>query len=605
MENGKNKDILISNLVRWEKNPRPQTGMEQNADIEASIETKGVLLPLIVRSKAGHKGMYEVVAGDRRRTTVQHLMEQGRWPADRPVPCIVRSDLDDDADAIDVATSENLHLAMHPMNQFIAFSDMVSAGKTISQIAASYGVTPHIVQQRLSYAKLDPRARQLVLEDKRDLQWASAMTLASPGNQTAMLDEIGSDPGRYRNVVEVQRRLSTELVSMDHALFDISEVEASLVRKDIFDVAMPSYLPTADFLRHQDMAVERLVEERKAEGWSRVTVLTDRTFDRWQYNDGIEDKTRAEVVFVRHQSGEVVEHSGLALRAEARINSTDSQEDDDAGDALFGDGADDLSTILEAASVATGYSETKATTAYLEKNRALVVQAMLMGSDPRLTLAVTILGLLSESAPKIVEGRSFSDTRDIDPENRTRLTVDRHMDAMSRQLRALGVSPSASYDDNMAALMKGDQTQLLAIQQVLVATRVATSLTGIDRLLDVASEHGDVPLASVWSPDRTFLGTLSSDQIKGFASDVLPSRMASKVKGKKADMIETVFQHVDDAYEEGTRFDDVERGAVTSWAPAILGGGRATILPGVFEDDGQALFGGVDTGAEAGTEVTS
>lgn len=594
MENGKNNDILIANLVRWEKNPRPQTSMDQNGDIEASIETKGVLLPLIVRAKAGQKGVYEVIAGDRRRTTVQHLVDLGRWPADRAIPCIVRTDLDDDADALDVATSENLHLAMHPMNQFIAFNDMINAGKTVSQIATSYGVTPRIVEQRLSYAKLDERARALVLEDKRDLQWASAMTVASPSDQTAMLDEIESDPNRYRNALEIQRRLSTELVSMAHALFDISEVETTLVRKDIFDVAEPSYLPTAEFIRLQDAAVARLVDERKAEGWSRVSVLTDRTFDRWQYNDGIEDKERGEVVFVRHQNGEVIEHSGLALRAEARINSTDSKEDDAAGEALFGEDADDLPAIIENASAPAGYSENKSTIAYLEKNRALVVQAMLMGSDPKLTLAVTILGLLSESAPKIVEGRSFSDMRDIDPESRTRKAVDRHMETMSRQLRALGVSPSATYDDNMAALMKGDQDQLLAIQQVLVATRVSTSLTGVDRLFDVASEHGDIPLSSVWSPDRTFLGTLSGDQIKGLASDVLPSRMATKVKGKKGDMVETVFQHIDDAHGEGARFDDVERGAVVSWAPRMLGGGRAGMIPDAFADDGHALFGEVE-----------
>ncbi|MFZ3481767.1 ParB/RepB/Spo0J family partition protein [Sphingomonas sp. 3-13AW] len=596
MENGKNKSILISNLVRWDKNPRPQTLMDQNSDIEASIESKGVLLPLIVRAKSGANGMYEVIAGDRRRTTVQHLVDLGRWPADRPVPCLVRTDLGDDADALDVATSENLHLVMHPMNQFIAFNDMFKAGKTVAQIATSYGVTPRTVEQRLSYAKLDPRARDLVLQDKRDLQWASAMTVASADEQAAMLEEIESDPNRYRNAMEVQRRLSTELVSMAYALFDISEVETSLVRKDIFDVAEPSYLPTAEFLRLQDIAVARLVDERKAEGWSRVTVLTDRTFDRWQYIDGVEDKERGEVVFVRHQTGQVVEHSGLALRAEARIQSADTVEDAQAGDALFGEGADDLPPIVgDTAPGATAILENKATTTYLEKNRALVVQAMLMGSDPKLSLAVTILGLLSESAPKLVEGRSFSDMRDIDPESRTRAAVDLHLEAMSRQLRALGVAPDASYDDNMRALLKGERDQLLAIQQVLIATRVSTSLTGIDRLLDVASDLGDVSLSAVWSPDRTYLSTLSSEQLKALATDLLPSRLATKVKGKKPDMVETVFQHIDDAHEEGARFDDAERIAITSWAPNLLGGGRPNQIASPFgEDDGDHLFGDIN-----------
>jgi len=594
MENAKNRNIPIASLVRWERNPRPQTSMEQNGDIEASIETKGVILPLIVRALKNSKEMYEVIAGDRRRTTVRFLADAGRWPADRDVPCIVRTDLDDDADALDVATSENLHLAMHPMNQFIAFSDMHKAGKTISQIAASYGVTPNVVQQRLSYAKLDPRARDLVLRDVRDLAWASAMTVASADAQSAMLDEIENDPNRYRNALEIQRRLSTELVPMTYALFDPALAEDSLVRRDIFDVAEPSYLPTAEFLRLQDAAVARLVDERRAEGWSRVSVLTDRTFDRWQYNDGIDDKERAEVVFVRHQTGQVVEYSGLALRAEARVNAVDSQEDHDAGEALFGDddGLEPAATAGD--TVGVRYQDGKATTAYLEKNRALVVQAMLMGSDLRLTLAVTILGLLSESAPKLVEGRTFSDMRDIDPESRTRVAVDRHMAAMTRHLKSLGVTPEASYDDNMRSLMKGDQQQLLAIQQVLIATRVSTSMPGVERLLDVVGEYGDVPLSAVWSPDRSYLGTMPGDQIKNLAAEILPSRMAGKIKGKKADMVETVFQHIDDAFEDGTRFDDVERGVVTSWAPALLGGGSPGILGNPFaQGDGDVLFGGM------------
>jgi hypothetical protein len=71
--------------------------------------------------------------------------------------------------------------------------------------------------------------------------------------------------------------------------------------------------------------------------------------------------------------------------------------------------------------------------------------------------------------------------------------------------------------------------------------------------------------------------------------------MANKLKGKKADMVETVFQHIDDAYEDGTRFDDVERGVVVSWAPAILGGGRPGILSDPFaQADGDVLFGGVE-----------
>lgn len=592
MENGKNIDLPITSLVRWEKNPRAQTTIEQNSDIEASIETKGVLLPLLVRARKGAKGVYEVIAGDRRRTTVQYLFENGRWAETRKVRCILRTDLDDDADALDVATSENLHKAMHPMDQFAAFSDMVDGGKTVREIANSYGVTTKVVEQRLSYAKLDARARDLVRTDQRDIAWASAMTIASAEDQAKMLDEMVSDPNRYRNAMEVHRRLETELIPVSHALFDISEAKADLVRRDIFDLDEPSYLPTAEFLRLQDVAVERLAELRRREGWGKVSIVSDREFDRWKYEDGIDDKARAEVVLVRNQNGMVVEHQGLALRAEARISSVDSDEDAAAGEALFGDDADHAPATARPAGRQEdeGYYETKATTAYLEKNRALVVQAMLMGSDRRLTLAITIMGMLSDSAPKIVEGHVFGDMKAIDAENATRVIMDRHVEAMSRQLRSIGVSSECSYSDNVRALVRADEGTLLAIHQVLTVQRVCTGMGGIDRVFDVVSEQGDTPLSSVWRPDRTFLDTLGTDQIRGLAQRILPERLRSKLKGRKTDMVETMFQHIDDAHENGTRYDPAERATVASWAPDMLGGAGGATIPSAFDDDGSSLF---------------
>lgn len=591
---------LISQLVRWDGNPRPQALPAAREELKASIIDKGVIMPLIVRHKSGPKTgakrISEVIGGDTRRDIITELLTEGVWPADREIPVIVRDDLvGDDAAALDVAVSNNIHVPMHVMDQFYAFNQMVEMGRDIQEISNAYGVSRLVVKQRLSYAKLDDRARQLVKSDARDLEWAAGMTMASAAEQIAMLDEIENDPRRYLTVHDVRRRLEDELVPTSHALFDTAAVQQSLVRKDLFDPNGATYMTRSEFQPLQDKALEDLIAERQTEGWRKVSVVSERDFDRYRYNDGITAKEIAEVVFVRHASGAIAEHAGLALRAEERLNQIDSG-DEDAGEALFG------GTVEEArAATVTARGEAnrdprvvegKKTQRYTSVSRAIIIQAALM-QDPRLTIATTVAGLLMSAAPKPLDGRVFGDMMEIDPANPARIIVERRLDAARQIMDQGGIDPSVGYGEIVNRLLKLDDAQMMTLLQIGIAKRVTTDMPRGDMMFDTVMEQEGTLLETYWRPDRTYLNTLSKEALEGLARQILPPRMISKVTGSKSDIVETIAQIVDDAHEGGMRLGENERLTLTSWAPHSLGGDTSAqelFSAGDDDDAGAEMF---------------
>ena len=595
----------IGQLVRWEGNPRPQAAPETRAELKASVADKGVIMPLIVRHKSGPKSgpkrIDEVLGGDTRRDIVAELLAEGAWDPAREINVIERDDLvGDDAGALDVALSNNIHVPMHAMDQFYAFNQMVEMGRDLMQIANAYGVSQNVVEQRLSYAKLDEGARQLVKDDRRNLEWAAAMTLASPDEQTAMLAEIENDPRRYLTVHDVKRHLEGELISTDYALFDVSVAQDSLVRKDLFDPNGATYMKRAEFQPLQDKALERLVEERKAEGWSRVTVVSERDFDRYRYNDGVTEKEIAEVIFVRHASGAIAEHAGLALRVEERLNQVDTA-DEDAGEALFGSTAataDEAKAKSDAARAEAARDprvvEGKKTQRYISVSRAVITQAALM-QDPRLAIAATVAGMLLSAAPRPVDGKVFTDMTEVDPSNPARVIVERRLDAARQIMDQGGIDPSLPYGEVVTRLLALDDAQLMTLLQTSIAKRVTTDMQRGAIMFDMAMSQDGAMLETYWRPDRTYLGTLSKEVLEGLARQILPKRLQAKVTGSKSDIVETIAQIVDDAHDGGMRLGEDERTVVTSWAPQSLGGSAAdSALFANDEDgvdaDGEAIF---------------
>jgi ParB family chromosome partitioning protein len=114
-------------------------------ELAASVAAHGLLQSLVVSKH--RKAKYAIVAGGRRLAALQLLAEQGSIDASFAVPCQVQ----DGDDATELSLVETaLREQMHPSDEFEAFRNLVDYGTPVEDIAARFGVTPRVVEQRLA-----------------------------------------------------------------------------------------------------------------------------------------------------------------------------------------------------------------------------------------------------------------------------------------------------------------------------------------------------------------------------------------------------------------------------------------------------------------------
>ena len=174
------REIPLSRLALAPENVR-KTPPDPQADaaLKASIAAFGLLENLVVRpdEPAADPGSaepapaaehYAVVAGGRRLRAMQALVQDEVLDANHPVPCQVRTG---DAEPSELSLAENvIRVPMHPADQVVAFSKLSDAGQSVSAIAARFGASERIVEQRLRLGNAAPELLDAYREDKIDLE---------------------------------------------------------------------------------------------------------------------------------------------------------------------------------------------------------------------------------------------------------------------------------------------------------------------------------------------------------------------------------------------------------------------------------------------------
>jgi len=158
-------NIPLNKLVAWDGNVRKTGAHEGLEELMASIQSHGLLQPLVVKAapdKGKTKGKYHVVAGQRRLMTLNGINYA------EPVRCLL---IDESADATEISLVENtIRQQMHPIDQFHAFSQLQEAGSTPADIAARFGYAESTVLKLLKLSRVSPkildayRAEELTLE---------------------------------------------------------------------------------------------------------------------------------------------------------------------------------------------------------------------------------------------------------------------------------------------------------------------------------------------------------------------------------------------------------------------------------------------------------
>ncbi len=158
--------------IPWEMIfPDPeQPRVEADTELKASIAAGGIRQPITVRPQPGSIGTFQIVDGERRWRGAQDVQSR--------IPCLVRLDMDDDAERVRTQLIANTGKALTPVEEARAMAAlMTSRGGSVTALAEYLGKPVTTVSQRLNLMQLGP---WLALIQKGILKYTHAAEVLLP-----------------------------------------------------------------------------------------------------------------------------------------------------------------------------------------------------------------------------------------------------------------------------------------------------------------------------------------------------------------------------------------------------------------------------------------
>jgi len=281
---GERRDIPFNKLVLSAANVRKVKEGLSIDQLAEDIARRGLLKNLNVRpvvdGEGQETGMFEVPAGGRRFRALEQLVKAKRLARTAPIPCSVRR-ADSPISAQEDSLAENVQVvALHPLDQFRAFKDMVDGGASEMEVAARFFVTPAVVRQRLRLASVAPALLDVYAEGGMTLEHLMAFTVNTDrARQMLVWEGVSRDP--YRSAHGIRRQLTEGALSSRDRRVQFIGVEAyekagGIVLRDLFSSDDGGWLEDAGLV--DMLANERLREHAEAlavEGWKWIEIGID------------------------------------------------------------------------------------------------------------------------------------------------------------------------------------------------------------------------------------------------------------------------------------------------------------------------------------------
>ena len=249
------------------------------AELKASIAGHGLLENLVVRSE-GPSGGYAVVAGGRRLAALKALATDGVLDAAHQVPCLV---VEGDAASSELSLAENvMRIAMHPADQVTAFTKLAESGVTVAAIAARFGISTRLVEQRLRLGNAAPELLDAYRADQIDLETLKAFAVTTDhARQMAVWEQL-ANRGYRPTPWEVKRLLTEERIPANSTVarfvgIDAYEAAGGPVLRDLFAAEDESGIWLEDPVLLQKLAMDKLGETVKelATHWRWATAVPE------------------------------------------------------------------------------------------------------------------------------------------------------------------------------------------------------------------------------------------------------------------------------------------------------------------------------------------
>ncbi|MEQ9145582.1 MAG: ParB N-terminal domain-containing protein [Parvibaculaceae bacterium] len=487
IELGKLKDAAI--------NMRHAKAAPDVSDILPSVKARGVLVPLLVRPN-GDGESFEIVAGRRRYFAAKAVADDGG--AVEPLPCAIMEP-GDDAAALEASMLENLaRLDPDEMTQYETFVRLRKAGKTVADIAATFGITELMVKRRLALGELLPKIREAYRNEDIDAETVRHLTMATKRQQRDWLKLLGdSDEYAPRGYQLKQWLFGGQQISTEIALFPLDAYKGQIVT-DLF--GEKGYFADADqfwALQNEAIAVKRdaLLEN----GWTEVDILEPgQRFHSWDHEKTPKKDGGRVYVTVSH-GGEVEIHEGWLTTKEAKAKRRAKASKDDPA-------TDGKPVRPELTNPAQNYIELH--------RHAAVRHAML--SHPGVALRLMVAHAIGGSALWRTEADPQTTRKDETAESvakskaETALAKERKEVLKLLGLPAHGHSVVRSNGDDyrvvelFAALLKLSNDEVMRVLSIVMAETVEAGTAVVEAL----GTHLKVDMRDYWQADDAFFDLL-------------------------------------------------------------------------------------------------
>jgi ParB family chromosome partitioning protein len=467
----------------------------KNPDISAilpSVRQRGILVPLLVRPN-GEPGGFEIVAGRRRYLAAKAVAEECGELS--PLPCAVMEP-GDDAAALEASLIENLvRLDPDQVTQWETFSRLVKEGRTVQDIAGTFGLTEQQVKRILALGNLLPRIRTLYRQELIDAATVRHLTMATKAQQKEWL-ALYDSPDAYAPTGRALKEwlFGGQAIPTTAALFDLSAYSAPIVT-DLF--GEESYFADAEaFWTLQRQAIEAKRQEYLDAGWKAVEVLDPSDhFQSWQFEK--RSRTKGGRVYVAVSArGDVEFHEGFLPRKEVRKRERDEDTPPPPRPEV-----------------------TSALRTYLDLHRHAAVRAKLTEHPDvalRLATAHAIAGSplwTVRADPQRADRASISESVAV---SAAEATFDQKRRAA---LELLGFEPDAPtvLSSRRFADLGAVFSRLLTLpdDEVLsiLAVVMGESLEAGSAIVDVVGIHIGAEMAAAWQPDGAFFELLRNREV--------------------------------------------------------------------------------------------
>lgn len=526
--------LKISTLNMRHERKKPEIG-----DILPSIRERGVLVPLIVRPN-GAKGSFEILAG-RRRFFAASAVAKDKGSKAIKLPCAILAE-GDDAGAIEASILENVaRLEPDEMSQFEAFKRLADEGRTVSEIALTFGVTELMVKRRLALANLIPDIRKAYAAEEIDGNTITALTLASEDKQREWFDLWNDDDAEY---VPTGRQLKAwllggEHISTDKALFDLEKYHgyAGEILTDLFGEESV-FADAATFWKCQDEALAAKVEDLKTNGWTDVIVLDKgRYFAKWDHV--ARSKKDGGKVFVEvRDSGEITFHEGFVTTKDAaRLDRAKASEGES-----------------DRAASPTRPEMTQPLQTYFELHRHAAVRAKLIqhpDTAMRLMVAHAIVGSgLWQVRPEPQRSRHEATLESVGgSESQTAFGAERKivlgllgLDVTDARPIIRGNGDDYALCDVFARLSKLSEIDVLTVLAYVMAESLEVGNASVEALGNILPAS----LGECWTPDAAFFDLLRDKQVINAmlgeiaGKSVADANIAETAKVQKGILVDTL-----------------------------------------------------------------